>query len=100
MRLRHLLLGLLATGAIAGCGSEDEGAARYPEQARTEFVEACDAQPNAARSVCECALEELERTMPYEEFKAADEAIREGEEADAASAEKLTASVEACVEER
>ena len=94
---RPILLGLLAAGALVGCGGgdEDEG---YPAEARTNFVRSCDAQPNASKQVCECALDELERTVPYKEFKAADDAIREGDQPKQATSDKLTAAVEGCVE--
>lgn len=96
MRLtRQIPVCLLAAAALAGCGGDDD---RYPEEARANFVKSCDAQPNASRDVCQCALEELERTVSYEDFKAADEAIREGDQPDKATADKLTAAVEGCVE--
>lgn len=99
---RQLVLGLVSAGALAGCGGGDGGGdggeKRYPQEARTNFVRSCDAQPNAGRKVCECALEELERTLPYEDFKAADAAIREGEQPQRETSDKLTAAVEGCVE--
>ena len=96
---RQLLLGLVAAGALAGCGGGDDGGEeRYPQEARTNFVRSCDAQPNASREVCECALEELERTLPYDDFKAADDAIRAGDQPEKETSDKLTAAVEGCVE--
>jgi hypothetical protein len=94
---RLVLTGLLVAGALAGCGGGD-GDDGYPEEARSNFVRSCDAQPNASKDVCECALDELERTVPYKEFKAADDAIREGEQPKKATSDKLTAAVEGCVE--
>jgi hypothetical protein len=106
VHLSPSLVALLAAGAIAGCGGGDDdggggdsGGDRYPQAARENFVRSCDEQPNAERSVCECALERLEETVPFEDFEAADTAIREGEEPDKATSEKLTAAVERCVEE-
>ncbi len=101
--IRRSALTLLAGAAIAGCGGGDDnggggGDDGYPAAARTNFVESCDKQPNASRSVCECALEELEKTLPYEDFKAADDAIRNGDKPEKATSDKLTAAVEGCVE--
>lgn len=103
MRLtRQIPVSLLAAAALAGCGGgggsgeEDDGG--YPQEARTNFVRSCDAQPNASRDVCECALDELERTVSYAEFKAADDAIRRGDDPARKTSEKLTAAVEGCVE--
>lgn len=102
--IRRGALTLLAATAVAGCGGGDDngggggGDDGYPTAARTNFVESCDKQPNASRSVCQCALEELEKTLPYEDFKAADEAIRNGDQPDKAASDKLTAAVRGCVE--
>ena len=95
---RPILAGLVTAAALAGCGGGDGESERYPQEARTNFVRSCDAQPNASREVCECALEELERTLPYEDFKAADDAIRAGDDPQKATSDKLTAAVEGCVE--
>ena len=91
--LRRSALLVLAAAALGACGGDDG----YPPEARTEFVESCDKQPNASRSVCECAFDELEQTMPYEDFKAADAAIRAGDRPKAEFSTKLTAAVEGCV---
>ena len=92
--IRHSALLVLASAALVACGGDDG----YPSEARTNFIESCDKQPNATRSVCECALDELERTLPYEDFKAADDAIRAGDRPKADVSTKLTAAVEGCVE--
>lgn len=105
LRIPRLAVTLVLAASLAACGGGDEGGGggggesdRYPETARSNFVDSCDEQPNASRSVCRCALEELEKTMPFEEFKAADEAIRAGDQPKKETAEKLTAAVEGCVE--
>ena len=41
-------------------------------------------------------VERLQESMPYEEFEAADKALKENREPDDASVEKLRAAVTAC----
>ena len=92
--IRHGALLLLASAALGACG--DDG---YTAEERTKFVESCDEQSaSTSRSVCECAFEELERTLPYEHFEAAEEAVRAGDPPAAEFSTKLTAAVERCVE--
>ena len=62
----------LALGA--GCGGGDE---EYPDEAVENFVESCKAQEGATEEACRCVIDRLKQTMPYEEFEAADRAVRE-----------------------
>ena len=79
-----------------GCGG-GSGEDEYPEQAREQFVRECAEQPNTTARACTCVLEEVERTMPYEEFKEAEEAIRNDRAPRTESAEKLRDAVSVCL---
>ena len=91
-----LALVALAT-MLAGCTTDqdDSNKEKYPTEAKQNFVDACvnsasqagGGDKKAQRSTCECVIEKLEATLPYDRkdpdvnsFKDADEAIREGKE--------------------
>ena len=85
---------LLVALALAGCGNGgDEG---YPDQAEDNFVSSCVKQEGATKAACECVIERLQKTMPYEEFEALDTALREQKDPAPASERKLRDAVEAC----
>jgi hypothetical protein len=97
---RAAIVGALAF-ALAGCGSGDEDAGgggggeetgRYPEAVRKNFLDSCDAQPNARRRTCECTLEYLEKRVTLEEFEEIDRKLTEGGKAP----KVLQDSVDAC----
>jgi hypothetical protein len=67
---------ILATVAsLPGCGG---GSHSYPSAAVDTFMASCIAQPNATESGCRCVLDQLEKTMPYSEFKRVDTEIVAG----------------------
>lgn len=86
MTLRVSAAGLFAALALlaAGCGGEDEG---YSAEVESNFMEQC--VPSAlesgkgalseakAREYCQCGYDEIEATVPYEEFAEYDEKARE-----------------------
>lgn len=81
--------------AVAGCGGgDDEG---YPQEAVDNFMQSCTAQPNTTEEACGCVVDELEKTMPYEEFKRTDTAIRQQKGPSDESTRKLTAAVQTCL---
>ena len=55
-------------------------AGSYPKPVVDNFMKSCTAQANATKSYCECTIEELQKTLPYDDFKAADAAIQKGGE--------------------
>ncbi len=73
-RRQWLVLGIvLASGA--GCKG---GPPRpYPEDVVRNFVTAC--RSNAAESVCECAIDRIQRRFTLDEFKAFEERMAQGE---------------------
>lgn len=82
--MRYAPAVILASAALAlgACGDEeDSGSSKYPEQARNNFLKACESQEGATRSVCECSLDGVEEKYSYDEFKKIDAEIREGKEA-------------------
>jgi hypothetical protein len=81
----------LALGACGGDDSSDSQAGkglggdagagvggpryRYPAESVRGFVDAC--ARNGSRKVCQCTIERLQQTLPFDDFRAADRAIRE-----------------------
>ena len=94
----------LALAGAAGCGGDDGGSessskepgGKYPEQVRKTFLDSCDSQPNATRKTCECALDKVEKTVSFDEFKKADEAIREDPNAKPPGYDKLIKAAREC----
>jgi hypothetical protein len=86
---------LFAGMAGASCGG-DKG---YPASAKTEFVQACAPQLSAkkAKEACECAFEEVQRTVPYAAYKEAADAIRAGRELEPSTAMTLRDAVNRCI---
>jgi hypothetical protein len=71
---------------------------RYPydQVAIENFVREC--AKTGSRSACVCTIERLQQTLPFEEFKAADEAIREDRVVSARTRATIDAAAEACRE--
>ena len=87
---------LLASGA-AGCGGDGDG---YPDSERQAFMRTCETELTTAEdrtAACECVLDEVERTIPYEQYKRAATAIREGTELDRSTAIQLRDAVQGCL---
>lgn len=84
-----LAMGAVAAATIlAACGGSGEPTS-YTPQVRENFVSSCvdsatDTNASApaaeaeAERVCGCMYDELSARMSFEEFKAADESLREG----------------------
>jgi hypothetical protein len=68
-------------------------AAAYPEPARTAYVNACVGSTPGRQAFCECTLTELQRTMPWAEFRQVGQAALNG---DAAARQRYAAVVLAC----
>jgi hypothetical protein len=83
-----------AVVGLAACGGGSEDG--YPQESVDAFVSECRAQPNTTERQCRCVVERLEETMPYEEFARADKALKENQEPDAASLDKLRAAITDC----
>ena len=92
MRVPRLAAPLAATVLLAGCGG---GKASYPPQVKKGFLARCDLGKHRPQ-VCLCILSRLEDTVPYAEFKAADDALRTGGRAPAATAKKIAAATKRC----
>ena len=94
MRTAVALAGAALALGSAGCGGGDAG---YPDAARETFMRDCRAQPNATEETCGCVLEELERTVPYAEFRRGERALRGDGTLDPSTARKLQEAVNACL---
>jgi hypothetical protein len=89
-------LAVAATAAlVAGCGGKDDEGG-YPDKAISNFVATCAKQPGSSEDACRCVIERLQITMPYDEFVATDEALREQREPAATSTAKLRAAAAGC----
>ena len=78
--------------------SASQAGEKYPEEVRKTFLDSCASQPGATRSACECALGEVEKTVSFDEFKEADEALREDPNARPPVYEKLQDAVRECTD--
>ena len=82
-----------------GNGAEQNGSGSdYPQAAIDNFLDSCTAQPGATDSECECAIDEIQAELPYEEFEKVDEALREGRDPPADSREAINDAVQKCRE--
>jgi hypothetical protein len=80
--MRTSLVALSVTGwafvALAGCGGGDKDSHGYPAAAKRNFITACDSSSGGKKAYCQCALDKVQATMTYDEFKKEDAAIRGG----------------------
>jgi hypothetical protein len=92
-----------ATMAFAGCGGSEPTS--FNEDVEHNFVSSCvdSATQSAtgpsesdAERICGCMYSELKQRMTFEEFKAADASLREGEQMSADLATTLQAAATAC----
>ena len=79
---------LLTLGA---CG--DEG---YPPEAVEDFMSSCTTQLGASRSYCRCAIDNLQESMSFDDFQAAEDEITSGSQN---LPQELRDAAESCVDE-
>jgi hypothetical protein len=78
---RVLLAGFTAALVLAACGGEDAGG--YSPEVEETFIEGCLANSGdgltdaKAREFCQCAYDDVEATVPFEEFEEYDAKTRE-----------------------
>ena len=81
------------TGDTGGGGGEE-----YPQNAINNFLESCTAQEGATQSECQCAIDQIQQEIPYDEFVEIDTALREGRDPPPGSQEKITEAIRECRE--
>jgi len=90
--------------ALAACGGGGEPTSFTPE-VEDNFVNSCvdsattgatPAKESDAERICGCIYNELKQRMSFEEFKAADESLREGDQMSADLSATLQAAASAC----
>ena len=110
-----LLSALAAAALLAGCGgdggdkaapkgfggsstsqSASAPATEYPAPVVKNFMEACSKQSGATTSYCRCTIEELQKRLPYDDFKQADAAIQRGEKEPAKARRAIQAAIAKC----
>ena len=96
MRPLAILIALVLSLGVAACGGDGGGEDGYPNEAVSNFMNSCTAQQGATEAACRCVIDELERTMPFEEFEETDKALREKRRPAASSQQKLTRAVQKC----
>ena len=103
---RSLATGLVAVAcALAGCGGDDGGGESggggdYPPEVEENFVKSCSSQPQANEAFCKCTYERIKETVPYEDFKKAEESLSSSQDqAPKEVQDALTKAVEACRKE-
>jgi len=93
-----------AAMALAACGGGGEPTSFTPE-VEDNFVNSCvdsattgatPAEESDAERICGCMYNELKQRMSFEEFKAADESLREGDRMSADLSATLQAAASAC----
>ena len=96
-------IAVAAALALAACGGGEPTS--YSPEVQENFVNSCvDSAMNGttppaeseAEQVCGCMYDELSARMSFEEFKAADASLREGEEMSADLAATLQAAAAQC----
>jgi hypothetical protein len=69
------------TAETGGNGETSEpvapGGEGYTDAMRSNFLNACAAQPGASQAQCECVFDEITKVVPVEEFTAYDRALRQ-----------------------
>jgi hypothetical protein len=89
--------------ALSGCGGNEPTS--FNDEVEHNFVSSCvDSAKNSAtpasesdaQRICGCMYNELKQRMTFEEFKAADESLRQGEQMSADLAATLQAAATAC----
>jgi hypothetical protein len=92
-----------ATVAFSGCGGSEPTS--FTPEVEENFVNSCvdsategstPASESDAERICGCMYDELKERMSFEEFKAADDSLREGEQMSADLAATLQAAATAC----
>ena len=85
------------TVVAVGCGG---GKAGYPASAERDFLRTCESQLRAENptAACVCALDEVERTVPYAEYEQAAEALRENRAIERSTGLKLRDAITGCLD--
>jgi hypothetical protein len=92
-----------ATVALSGCGGSEPTS--FTPEVEDNFVSSCvdsatqgasSASESDAERICGCMYTELKQRMSFEEFKAADESLRQGEQMSAELSATLQAAATAC----
>jgi hypothetical protein len=92
-----------ATVGLFGCGGSEPSS--FNDEVENNFVSSCvdsamegTAPPSEsdAERLCGCMYDELKQRMTFEEFKAADDSLRNGEQMSAELAGTLQAAAQAC----
>ena len=96
MRVTWLAVCCAALAGLGACGGDDSTATGYPSDVRDNFMRACKLNSSGNDTACRCILDRLEETVPYEDFKKADAAIRGGDKADADTGKKIAAATKGC----
>ena len=99
-----LVAAAAAAMALAACGGGGEPTSFTPE-VEDNFVNSCvdsattgatPAEESDAERICGCMYNELKQRTSFEEFKAADESLREGDQMSADLSATLQAAASAC----
>jgi hypothetical protein len=90
MRLSHLAT-LAAILAASACGSGGSGG--YDDGVRQRFVAACTQASSGREAACQATYDCIKQRVSFTDFKAADDAIRQGRQVDPKTARVLVQCV-------
>jgi hypothetical protein len=100
--VKKALLVLGVGVALAGCGSSDSGGGggdKYPDSARKAFLDACTKSAGGGSSAddrCNCVIDKLEENVSFDDFKKADEALRQGKSVDSGTQDEIEKATSDC----
>jgi hypothetical protein len=106
MRTTLAVAALSCAALAAGCGSSEPDS--YSPEVQDNFVTSCvDSATSStsggaiqsesqAQRICGCMYDELQANVPFEEFKQADDALRNGEQLSGDVATAIQNAAQAC----
>jgi hypothetical protein len=101
--MKKALIVAAALTALAGCGaSSSNNGDKYPKDAVSNFTNQCVASGGGTNDVkdrCNCVIDKLQDRVGYDDFKKADDAIRQNKTPDKKTIDEIDKAVSDCRKE-
>jgi ABC-type phosphate/phosphonate transport system substrate-binding protein len=98
--MKKALIVAAALTALAGCGaSSNSDKAKYPKEAVDNFNRQCVSSGGGTNDVkdrCQCVIDKLQDRVKFDDFKAADDAIKNNQEPKKATLDEINKAVSDC----